>query len=136
MKNALRAILLIFILLNGASCFAQVPAASSGQTPEYSFDKRLLLHYSEEELLEMKNSNYQKYLVVEYYYTQSYIIELFSCTDCAPLDVSTFDISKMEEMRKKSERVEFTYNKYGYKLILLSRDELLYKTPYQIAKDE
>ena len=114
---------------------------SSAQTNEnqqlsFAFDVRLLNHYTEEELIDMRANNLQKYKVVEYYYTQSYIFEKVVCTECVSTDASTFDISRYEELRQKSVRVEHVFTKYGFKITLLSRDELLLKTPYQIFKDQ
>ncbi|MFZ5552671.1 MAG: hypothetical protein ACOZCO_06120 [Bacteroidota bacterium] len=130
-------LLIIFSgLFISGSVYSQSGAVKTDETLGSGFDKRLLNHYTEQELLDIKASDPQKFTSIEYYYTQSYQLIPVSCVDCVPADLTTFDVSKYEDLRKKSERFDHTFEKYGFRLVLLSRDELLFKTPYQIAKDE
>lgn len=94
-----------------------------------NYDNRLLNHYSEDELNDLKTNNIEKYNTIHYYYTQSYSIETYSCEECLQIDLSTFDISKYEYFRKQSEVAVFDNTKYGIRISLVPIDLLLYKLP-------
>lgn len=125
------AFLLSFCQIN----FAQVDSVgvinSSLGLHQSTYDSRILIHYTKEELEDFAANNPEKLAVLSYYFTASFILEAEACTDCLPFDPSQFDISKFEHLRQKSVRVEIDQAKYGIKIILLAADELEYLTPLQ-----
>jgi hypothetical protein len=72
-----------------------------------------------------------KYRLLKYYHTQSFIVEYLACTDCIKIDFDKFDILPFESLRQESTRYIRNYDKYGFKLTLLARTELLYLMPIQ-----
>jgi hypothetical protein len=102
-------------------------SAKSEQLP-----KALLLHYTPSQLADIQSSDSLKYQTLVYYYGQSFLLETFSCSDCVPLDLSYFDVSKYEKLRKQSTRYSRVFDKHGFKLTLLSVDELVYKLPIHL----
>ncbi len=72
-----------------------------------------------------------KYKKINYYYKQSFILEKVPCNDCIKLDVNAFDITPYETLRKETTRYVREYKKYGFKLTLLARNELLSLMPIQ-----
>lgn len=92
----------------------------------------LLSHYSLQELQQMKLQDSVKFNSIVYYYTQSFIVEKIKCEECPFFDKELFDISKYEHLRKKNLRYQKVFWKQGFKLILLSVDELKYKLPIHL----
>jgi hypothetical protein len=93
-------------------------------------NKAMLAHYTAAELDEIKTLDPAKYQTIFYYYTQSYLIQTFDCNDCVPRnDFSDFDVFVYEKYRQQSSRRVLPFEKYGYRLILLSVDELAYQLP-------
>jgi hypothetical protein len=72
-----------------------------------------------------------KYNLLKYYHTESFIIEYLFCTDCVKIDYDKFDILPFESLRQENTRYVRNYDKYGFKLTLLARSELLYLMPIQ-----
>lgn len=95
-------------------------------------NKVILKHYSFNQLQELKAIDSVKFNTIHYYYKNSFIINTIPCTDCIAFDLSDFDVTWVEKLRKKSNRVEYTFDKYGFKVILLSIDELVYKMPIHL----
>lgn len=89
----------------------------------------LLTHYSEAELGQLYLQDSLKYKTIVYYYTQSFIVEPVTCSECRPFDPQKFDVSEYERFRLQSARFTRSFYKYGFKLTLLSVDELEYKLP-------
>ena len=125
-----------YILLSSlwfASCFLLVNAQD---TTEVNFkvkaNKVILKHYTFEQLQELKTIDSVKFNTIHYYYKKSFILTTIPCTECVEFDLADFDISWVEKLRKKSTRVEYTFDKYGVKVILLSIDELVYKLPIHL----
>lgn len=120
------------IFLTGTLCcilsisFAQTTPIDGAET---SYDQRLLNHYSVDELNDLQANNTEKFTTIHYYYTQSYIIEKTECFECGETDFTKFDIVPFERFRKKSERFTREFDKYGFRLTLLSIEELEYKLP-------
>jgi hypothetical protein len=81
----------------------------------------ILSHYTASELQQLSP---QKLNAITYYYTQSYILDSIACNECRTFDRVHFDVSQFEQFRKQDERFIREYYKYGYRLTLLSRDEL------------
>jgi hypothetical protein len=71
-----------------------------------------------------------KYKILKYYYTQSFILEN-TCVNCPKRDFDKFDILPFESLRQANTRYIRNYDKYGFKLTLLARSELLYLMPIQ-----
>ncbi|HEX8516198.1 MAG TPA: hypothetical protein VF868_08360 [Bacteroidia bacterium] len=118
----------LFILGNSSLAFAQI----SLEPHNTVFSNPVILsHYSVDELNSIHNTDSLKFETIEYYFTKSFIVEAIPCTECRIFNASTFDVSRFEYLRLKSQRFERTFTKYGFKLILLSIDELEYKTPVQ-----
>lgn len=116
-----------FLLISMTS-YAQIGGEIA--KPEINIENPVILsHYTSEELSNIQISDSVKFATIYYYYTESFIVESISCSECVPFDASLFDVSFYERFRKKSERYTRVYEKYGFKLILLSIDELEYTLP-------
>lgn len=83
----------------------------------------ILSHYTVSDLQQV---SVQKLAAIYYYYTQSFILDSIGCSECRAFDPVHFDVSQFEQFRKQNERYVREYSKYGYRLTLLSRDELQY----------
>lgn len=104
-------------------------------TPENyeKFDSKLLTHYTENELLEIKNSSPTKFELISYYYLETYTLEI---TDSSNVYQSLFypekfDISKYESQRKLDEAVVIEFDKYGLRLTIFPYNQLEMLTPLQ-----
>ncbi len=84
----------------------------------------ILSHYT---LAELQSVIPKKLTAINYYYTESFILDSIACNQCRTFNKATFDVSQFEQFRKQSERYVRIYTKYGYKLTLLSKDEMLYE---------
>lgn len=118
----------VFLFVMGTKVQAQTlpDSVSKSSLP----NKAMLAHYSAADLDEIKTLDPAKYQAIFYYYTQSYLIQTFDCNDCVPRhDFSDFDVFVYEKYRLPSSRRVLSFEKYGYRLILLSTDELAYKLP-------
>lgn len=110
-------------------CFLYSPAQTSPVDP---FQHPVILqHYDALKLATLQQTDTLKFKTIVYYYTQSYIFEAVDDNSPTPQAESTFDVSKYEYLRKKDKRYERYFEKYGFKLTLLSIDELVYKLPIQ-----
>jgi len=125
--------LLILIIFSLSSLI--LPGQTSSPVSNDPFTNPVILsHYSIQELQDLQLNDPVKFTTISYYYTNSYIIQSVNCNECRKFDPASFDVSVFERFRLKSERFERTFTKYGFKLILLSIDELEYKTPVQLTK--
>jgi hypothetical protein len=114
--------LVVFLLSSAITSVAQTTPQAVAKDP---FTNPVILsHYT---LAELQQLSVKKLKSITYYYTQSYILDSISCTDCRVFDRVHFDVSQFEQFRKQNERYVREYSKYGYRLTLLSRDELLYE---------
>lgn len=110
----------IFIISSG---FSQVSEIAKPGDP---FQNPVILsHYT---VAELQSVTPKKLAAINYYYTESFILDSISCSECRPFNRTTFDVSQFEQFRKQSERYVRTYSKYGYKLTLLSKDEMQYES--------
>lgn len=132
MRIILLPLLVFFFLVQAA--YSQTKSALSKQIPvEDPFqNKAILSHYSVAELQSIKDNNIEKFNTIVYYYTESFILEKISCSDCITVDLDEFDVFKFEKFRLKDKRYVREYDKYGAKLTLLSIDELTYKLPIHL----
>ncbi len=94
----------------------------------------ILNHYSVQDLQSLQQNDSTKFKSIIYYYTSSYIFEEKECNDCTPVSAINFDISEYEYLRQKSTRYTKDFWKYGFKLTLLSINELTYKLPIHNTK--
>ena len=94
----------------------------------------ILQHYSVQDLQSLQQTDSIKYNTIVYYYTQSFIFTNDTACNCVPLDINAFDISQYEYLRKKNKRFTRYFEKYGFKVIFLTIDELLYKLPIHYAQ--
>ena len=97
--------------------------------PDPFKNKVILSHYSVSQLQQIHATDSMKFNVINYYYNQSFIIEHVDCVNCTPINLTDFDITQYEHLRKRHERVTHSFYKFGFKLTLLSIDELTYKLP-------
>jgi hypothetical protein len=110
-----------FLFLASVAC-GQTQEQPEGKDP---FNNPVILsHYT---VTDLQQVSVKKLKAINYYYTQSFILDSISCNECRPFDPENFDVSLFEQFRKQSERYTREYTKYGYRLTLLSRDELLYE---------
>ncbi len=72
-----------------------------------------------------------KYNVINYYQTQSFILERYLCASCPKFNSKYFDVMAYESLRQDSTRYFRAYSKYGFKLTLLAKNELLRLMPFQ-----
>lgn len=132
--NTISKLVMAVILLSGGLLTSTAMAQTT--VNNQIFDARLLNHYSEEELSLMKTEAPDKYTATVYYYTQSYTIEITDCFDCTPIDKSTFDVAKYENLRKLDEITVFKNVKQGFTLYLTPINQLEYKLPIHLARIE
>ena len=95
----------------------------------------ILSHYSVKDLQEIQSQDSEKFKSIVYYYTQSFIVEKIDCVDCVETDLTKFDVTLYEKLRSKNQRYIREYDKYGFKLTLLSIDELQYKLPIHLNRN-
>jgi hypothetical protein len=105
-----------------------VPGQSQGTSLNAFQHYVITQHYDSLELATMQQNDTAKFNAICYYYTQSYIFEIAEC-NCTPPSSAMFDISQYEYLRKKNVRSERYFEKYGFKLTLLSVNELQYRLP-------
>lgn len=124
-------VLFFFNSVSEWSCAqAQVQVLPPPPTPIQDYWPPVLFnHYTTAQLEFMRDNDTLKYRTILYYYTQSFILEPIDCNDCIPFIADQFDINKYEQFRQQSTRYVRVYEKYGFKLTLLSIDELVYKLP-------
>lgn len=115
----------IFVIFCIAS-FQLIKAQTCLQDPFQNY--AVLQHYTTQELSSIQQTDASKFNSICYYYTQSFLLENVTC-NCTPQTLATFDISEYEYMRKKDSRTVRVFEKYGFKLTLLSINELVYKLP-------
>lgn len=122
-------LLIFFCILH----FAKINAQTNSEKVADPFTNPVILkHYSANELQSIQSTDSTKFNSIVYYYTQSFIIEKVDCPTCENVNISKFDISKYEYLRKKSDRYVRHAEKYGFIITLLSVDELTYKLPIHL----
>lgn len=122
-------LLIFFCILH----YAKINAQTNLEKVADPFTNPVILkHYSVTELQQIQAADSVKFNSIVYYYTQSFTIVKVDCPTCEDVNISKFDISKYEYLRKKSERYIRHAEKYGFILTLLSTDELTYKLPIHI----
>lgn len=94
----------------------------------------ILNHYTVQDLQSLQQTDTTKFNSIIYYYTSSYIFEETQCNNCIPVNTSNFDVSEYEYLRQKTSRYTRDFWKYGFKLTLLSINELTYKLPIHYTK--
>jgi hypothetical protein len=119
---------LFFVCINATSIFAQ--------STSVSYDARMLNDYTVGQLDEIKTQDPDLYIALEYYYTQSYVIEVIDCEECSPIDPATFNIGQWEYLRKREDYRVFVNPKRGFRLTLTPISKLEYKLPAQLARLE
>lgn len=103
----------------------------NGQNPASNpFENPIILkHYTAQDLQVLQQTDSVKFQSIVYYYTSSFIFEEKACNDCLPITSTNFDVSEYEYLRQKNSRYTRDFWKYGFKLVLLSTNELTYKLP-------
>lgn len=119
----------IFIVLFLVVCTIGFAQQSVEKLTDPFRNQVILKHYTVDQLTQLQNTDSIKFNTIVYYYTKTFILIPLECFDCIKPDASKFDVSKFEKYRQQSARYEREFDKYGYKLILLSVDELIYKMP-------
>lgn len=94
----------------------------------------ILSHYSVQDLQSLQQTDTTKFNSIVYFYTSSYIFEETECNNCIPVSAINFDVSEYEYLRQKTSRYTRDFWKYGFKLTLLSINELTYKLPIHYTK--
>lgn len=94
----------------------------------------ILSHYSVQDLQSLQLNDSIKFNRIVYYYTSSFIFEESECNDCSPVSLVNFDVSDYEYLRQKNARYTRNFWKYGFKITLLSINELIYKLPIHYTK--
>jgi hypothetical protein len=122
---------LFSVIAINVSLFGQTSVLSHPDNDPYS-NPVILSHYSFDKLQSIQAKDSVKFNTIVYYYTKSFIVEKIDCVECISTDLSTFDISKYEYLRKRTERFTRDFPKQGFKITLLSIDEQEYKLPYQL----
>lgn len=88
-------------------------------------DKRVLKHYTSDDLKEIELKMPSKLKALNFYYSSSFIV--YPSVTGATVDPSTVDVTEYEHLRQESKRVKTGLNRSGVTLELLSRDELKVK---------
>lgn len=83
-------------------------------------DIRLSNKYTKIEIDEIKQKAPEKYAVLDYYYSKSYIIK---DTNADPELIKQFNVENLEKLRKDNERNEVVDPKTGITVILFSKKE-------------
>lgn len=104
--------LLLIVLLTLASF-------SFGQDNS-TYDQRLLIHFTEEQLAQMPQPKLE---AITYYYCESYSID---DSQVIGFDIYSFDVSPYEDLRRESVDFSFT-NDQGLIITLKARDTYLPK---------
>lgn len=86
----------------------------------------IMKYYTQEQLLEIEANDSTELKSIIYYFTQSFTVIPIECDDCLPFDSLNFDIMKFEYLRQKEQTYIRTFDKYGFKLILLPVNQLPY----------
>jgi len=121
-----------FLLINlSISLYGQTAVTTQPVKDPFS-NPVILSHYPIAKLQNIQAVDSVKFNTIVYYYTKSFIVEKIDCVECISTDLSTFDISKYEYLRKRTERFTRDFPKQGFKITLLSIDEQEYKLPYQL----
>lgn len=94
----------------------------------------ILNHYSVQELQTIEQTDSVKFNAICYFYTKSFVFEEMKCSNCISIDENEFDITEYEYLRLKDKRFTRHFEKYGFKLTLLSINELTYKLPIHFTK--
>lgn len=124
----------LFIFLSFAA-YSQDLVDSSNETfgNDYKYDSKLLLHYSIDELNDIRLNYSDEFIKIEYYHLSSY--QIIITDELNPyqsqFNLEIFDISKYENQRKLDVPVELNFDKYGLKLIITPYLELQYLLPHQ-----
>jgi hypothetical protein len=114
--------LIFFIIFLLAELFSYGQVSSPKTISPFN-NPVILKHYS---LTDLQQVSPKKLAAIDYYYTHSFILDSIACNECRLFDKKNFDVSEFEQFRKENERYVREYTKYGYRLTLLSRDEMLY----------
>jgi hypothetical protein len=88
-------------------------------------------YYTLAQLQELEQHDTTELHAVIYYYTHSFIVEPIQCSDCLPFDSTNFDVSKYEYLRLTDQTYIRSFDKYGFKLILLPINAMPYYYPIQ-----
>jgi len=122
MKHLLYSIVVsAFLLLQGTSMLqAQTTAAAAMTHPV------ITKYYTAEQLLYMEHNDTAQLAAIIYYYTKSFTVVPVDCYDCLPFDSTTFDVTRFEYLRKTDETYSRSFDKYGFKLVLVPMSEMPY----------
>jgi hypothetical protein len=113
----------VFLFLHGNVMNGQTTAAAAMQHPV------ILKYYTPAQLTYMEQNDTAELASIIYYFTKSFIVVPIECTDCIPFDSTNFDVTKYEHLRLRDDTYIRTFDKYGFKLILVPINQL----PYQYA---
>lgn len=104
-----------------STSFSQIETTSERE----KFNPVALLHYSYDELVDLKSNNFSEFQKIDYYYSKSYLIEYTAGSDCASFDTENFDVSVYEKRRSWDKRVTIDLSeKYCLRIVLLASNEL------------
>ena len=129
-------IILPFLMILVPSIYAQTITQNNVDNEFiHHFDQRLLHHFTHQELIDLENDSEEKLNAVEYYYLNSYSLEIMEdCIACPGIDVNNFDITLYEHYRKKDETAVYRDNKNGFILYLVPLNDLEYQPQTLIAQ--
>lgn len=124
----MKSFILIFFYLFSITIKGQISSSNPFENPV------ILNHYSAQDLQSLQQTDTVKFNSIIYYYTSSYVFEESECNNCIPVTSINFDVSDYEYLRQKNTRYTRDFWKYGFKLTLLSINELNYKLPIHYTK--
>jgi hypothetical protein len=81
-------------------------------------------HYTPREVSHMFRYLPQKYVYIKQYYMNSFIFESVSCGGCTAVPEYLYDVSEDESLRQLGQRTYIDRSARGYKVTLLSKNEL------------
>jgi hypothetical protein len=86
----------------------------------------IMKYYTAEQLQYLEQNDTTELKSIIYYFTQSFTVVPIQCDDCVPFDSLNFDIMKFEHLRQKEQTFTRTFDKYGFKLVILPVSQLPY----------
>jgi hypothetical protein len=86
----------------------------------------IMKYYTPEQLQYLEQHDTTELKSIIYFFTQSFIVTPIQCGDCVPFDSLNFDIMQYEHLRQKDQAYIRTFDKYGFKLVILPVNQLPY----------
>jgi len=124
----MKKILFILTLVISSFAYGQLPSEEIVEANKFNCDARILLHYSNEEILAMDSLKFEN---IKYYYCNSYSLDTSNVPN---YDINSFDISIYEDSRKENEF--YTFEIEGLIITLFPRNTSIYLIDNKYKKNK